>query len=50
MSFNQHEVLGILHKQSDGWWQAERLTGEVAGQRGLVPGNYMIDVSPTQHH
>lgn len=45
MTFNQDEVLGIIHKQSDGWWQAERLISEAAGQRGLVPGNYMIDTS-----
>ncbi|KAG0794850.1 hypothetical protein G6F16_001316 [Rhizopus arrhizus] len=51
MSFNQDEVLGILHKQSDGWWQAERLISQAAGQRGLVPGNYMIDApSPMQQH
>ncbi|KAI9251556.1 hypothetical protein BY458DRAFT_523827 [Sporodiniella umbellata] len=49
MSFNQDEVIGIIHKQSDGWWQAERISSEMAGQRGLVPGNYMID-TPLEHH
>lgn len=46
MSVNQNETLGIIHKQMDGWWQAERLTSIAAGKKGLVPGNYMVDASP----
>ncbi|CAO3702108.1 unnamed protein product [Rhizopus stolonifer] len=46
MSVNQNETLGIIHKQMDGWWQAERLTSTAAGKKGLVPGNYMVDASP----
>lgn len=43
MSFDMHEVLGIYRRQADGWWDAERLH---TGQRGLIPGNYMIDAPP----
>jgi hypothetical protein len=45
MSFEADEVIGVLHKQLDGWWLAERF-GIHAGQRGLVPGNYMVDNVP----
>lgn len=45
MSFHADEVLGVIRKQTDGWWQAERLEPDVAGQRGLVPGNYMIEAT-----
>lgn len=44
MSFHAEEVLGIIRKQTDGWWEAERIEPAFAGQRGLVPGNYMIEV------
>ncbi|KAI7870093.1 uncharacterized protein EV154DRAFT_487853 [Mucor mucedo] len=43
MSFHAEEVIGILGKQSDGWWAAERIDPAFAGQRGLVPGNYMVE-------
>jgi len=46
MSFQADEVVGIIHKQMDGWWEAERLGPVGAGQRGLVPGNYMLDNQP----
>ncbi|CAO3610878.1 unnamed protein product [Mucor fragilis] len=46
MSFQADEVVGIIHKQMDGWWEAERLGPVAAGQRGLVPGNYMLDNQP----
>ncbi|KAI9279540.1 hypothetical protein BY458DRAFT_502062 [Sporodiniella umbellata] len=45
MSVNQNEPLGIIFKQMDGWWQAERLSGPEAGKKGLVPGNYMTEAS-----
>lgn len=43
MTFHADEVVGILSKQTDGWWDAERIDPTFAGQRGLVPGNYMIE-------
>ncbi|KAI7904053.1 uncharacterized protein BX663DRAFT_506231 [Cokeromyces recurvatus] len=46
MSFFADEVLGIIRKQMDGWWEAERLGPVNAGQRGLIPGNYMLDNQP----
>lgn len=46
MSFQADEIVGIIHKQMDGWWEAERLGPVGAGQRGLVPGNYMLDNQP----
>ncbi|CEP16373.1 hypothetical protein [Parasitella parasitica] len=46
MSFQADEIVGILHKQMDGWWEAERLGPVGTGQRGLVPGNYMLDNYP----
>lgn len=45
MSFHAEEVLGIIRKQTDGWWEAERLEPAFAGQRGLVPGNYMVEAT-----
>ncbi|KAI8362769.1 hypothetical protein BD560DRAFT_448712 [Blakeslea trispora] len=46
MSFNQDEVLGVIRKQADGWWEAERIGPINTGQRGLIPGNYMQDYYP----
>ncbi|KAI9246410.1 hypothetical protein EDC94DRAFT_529603 [Helicostylum pulchrum] len=45
LSFQVDEVVGILRKQTDGWWEAERLGASFAGQRGLVPGNYMVEAT-----
>ncbi|KAI8353254.1 hypothetical protein EDC96DRAFT_274290 [Choanephora cucurbitarum] len=46
MSFHQDEVLGVIRKQTDGWWEAERIGAVNPGQRGLIPGNYMQDNYP----
>ncbi|KAG2235747.1 hypothetical protein INT48_009162 [Thamnidium elegans] len=45
LSFQVDEVVGIIRKQTDGWWEAERLGATFAGQRGLVPGNYMVEAT-----
>ncbi|KAL0087981.1 hypothetical protein J3Q64DRAFT_1735490 [Phycomyces blakesleeanus] len=43
MSVASGEVVAVIHKQIDGWWEAET-TGSDRRQRGLVPGNYMQPV------
>ncbi|KAI8977048.1 hypothetical protein BDF20DRAFT_913426 [Mycotypha africana] len=46
MSIDTEEIVGIIRKQMDGWWEAERIGSVGTGQRGLIPGNYMLDNQP----
>lgn len=34
------DLIAVIHKQPDGWWQAELMDPQTR-RRGLVPGNYM---------
>jgi hypothetical protein len=40
MSFQAGDTIGIIRKQTDGWWVAQ-LTKQGVVHQGLVPGNYM---------
>jgi hypothetical protein len=44
MTFQQGDIIGIIHKQGDGWWVAELIKSQKPTQHGLVPGNYMTDL------
>ncbi|KAI9488802.1 hypothetical protein BDB00DRAFT_846635 [Zychaea mexicana] len=46
MSFNVGDVFAVVHKQPDGWWEAELLDPKRPG-RALVPGNYMETIQPS---
>jgi len=41
LSFSAGNILTVLKKGSDGWWEAE-----FNGKRGLIPGNYVADYTP----
>ncbi|KAI8379458.1 uncharacterized protein BYT42DRAFT_327946 [Radiomyces spectabilis] len=43
MTFMAGDVMAVVRKQSDGWWEAE-LTDPSRKQIGLIPGNYMEPV------
>ncbi|KAI8143067.1 hypothetical protein BJV82DRAFT_669194 [Fennellomyces sp. T-0311] len=45
LSFNVGDVFAVIHKQTDGWWQAELLDPKRSA-RALVPGNYMEAIQP----
>lgn len=40
MSFKVGDQFAVIHKQPDGWWEAELLDPS-RRTRALIPGNYM---------
>jgi hypothetical protein len=40
ISFETNDVLAVITKQQDGWWEAEILD-QRRRRRGLVPSNFM---------
>ncbi|KAF7721236.1 Proline-serine-threonine phosphatase-interacting protein 2 [Apophysomyces ossiformis] len=44
MSFSKNDIFAIIEKKKDGWWNAEIVSGDNHGLRGLVPGNFMCTV------
>lgn len=43
LGFAKGDLLAVFHHQDDGWWEAE-VHGQ-DGHRGLVPGNFLLDLS-----
>ncbi|ORZ02469.1 hypothetical protein BCR43DRAFT_519788 [Syncephalastrum racemosum] len=43
VSFDVGDVFGVIRKQPDGWWEAERMDPK-RKHRGLIPGNYMENI------
>ncbi|ORY95951.1 hypothetical protein BCR43DRAFT_493855 [Syncephalastrum racemosum] len=42
ISFVKDDILAVIDKKDDGWWEAQVVHSAVAeGSRGLVPGNFM---------
>ena len=35
------DIVNVLSKQDDGWWNVVKQTGDNAGQQGLIPSNYV---------
>lgn len=42
LSFNKDDILLVINKQEDNWWECERLGSN--GQFGLVPYNYVEEI------
>lgn len=43
LSFHEGDVITVIAKNADGWWE-----GEVGGARGVFPGNYVEETSARQ--
>ncbi|KAH3681369.1 hypothetical protein WICPIJ_007638 [Wickerhamomyces pijperi] len=43
LSFNKGDILLVINKQEDNWWECERL-GAGNGEFGLVPYNYVEEI------
>jgi hypothetical protein len=44
MSFQAGDVMAVINKQDDGWWEAQSMSNR-SQQRALIPGNFFQAVS-----
>jgi hypothetical protein len=44
MSFQAGEVMAIVNKQDDGWWEAQSMAYPNP-QRALIPGNFFQPIA-----
>ena len=40
-SLNKGEVVNVISKQEDGWWNVIKTSGTAVGKEGLIPSNYV---------